>query len=62
MNSTSHTQVVRPLCRRLPTAWTVPSVTGRRKLVLLDSPIAISPCAATATWVAIEAIDSAIAA
>ena len=38
----------------------MPSVIGRRKLVLFDRPIAVSPPAATAIAVAIEAIDSAI--
>jgi len=33
---------------------------GRRKLVALERPIAVSPCASTAIAVAIEAIDSAI--
>ena len=57
---TSHTHVVRPRCRRVARACTTPSVIGRRKLVLLDSPIAISPFSITASAVAIEAIDSAI--
>jgi len=36
-----------------------PWVIGRRKLVLLDMPIAISPSPITATAVASDAIDSA---
>ena len=43
LKRTSHTHVVRPRCRRVACAWTVPSVIGRRKLVLFDRPIAISP-------------------
>ncbi len=57
---TSHTHVVRPRCKRVACACTVPSVTGRRKLVLLDRPIAMLPSGITASAVAIEAIDSAI--
>ena len=37
-----------------------PAVIGRRKLVLFDRPIAISPFWATPMAVAIDAIDSAI--
>ena len=43
VNSTSQTQVVRPRCLRRASAWTVPSVTGRRKLVWFDWPMAIMP-------------------
>ena len=57
---TSQTHVVRPAVQAHAARVHVPSVTGRRKLVLFDSPIAISPCAATATCVASDASDSAI--
>ena len=60
LKRTSQTHVVRPRCRRVASACTVPAVIGRRKLVLFDRPIAISPCSSTASAVAIEAIDSAI--
>ena len=58
--STSQTQVVRPRWRRRASAWTVPSRIGRRKLVWFDSPWAVMPSGATASWVASEASDSAI--
>ena len=38
----------------------MPSVIGRRKFVLFDRPIAMSPCSGTASAVASEAMDSAI--
>ena len=43
VNSRSQSQVVRPRCLGWPTACTVPSVTGRRKVVALDIPIACLP-------------------
>ena len=49
-----------PSCSRVATACTTPSVTGRRKLVLFDSYIAICPFPTTARAVASEAIDSTI--
>ena len=45
---------------RVATASTTPSVIGRRKEVLFESPIAMHPCSATPSAVASEAIDSAI--
>src|SRR3954452_18895724 len=58
--STSQTQVVRPLWRRRPTAWIVPSVIGRRNEVWLERPWADMPSDETAIHVAAEVIDSAI--
>ena len=58
--STSHTHVVRPRWRRRASAWIVPSVIGRRKLVWFDSPWAMRPSGITASAVASDVIDSAI--
>ena len=43
VKSTSHNQVVRPLWRRRASAWMVPSLIGRRKLVWFDMPTATLP-------------------
>ena len=59
---TSQIQVVRPRWSATPSAWTLPAVTGRRKVVLFDWPTAKLPSSSTAAWVAIETIDSASAA
>ena len=48
VNSISQTHVVRPRCRTVPVAWTVPSETGRRKLVWFDWPMASIPSPLTA--------------
>jgi uncharacterized protein (UPF0254 family) len=45
----------------VPSACTVPSVTGRKKLLSLAWPTAMLPPSATAVKVANEASDSAIA-
>lgn len=60
LNFTSHSQVVRPRWMRVACACTVPAVRGRRKLVLLDIPIAMHPSSITVIPVGIEAIASAI--
>ncbi len=59
MISTSHTHVVRPRCCGSATAWIVPSVIGRRKLVWFDSPMTMLPSGAPSA-VPHEVIDSAI--
>ena len=46
LKRTSQTQVVRPAVQARGVRVHVPVVIGRRKLVLLDRPIAISPCSA----------------
>ena len=48
VKSTSHTQLVRPRWMQRASALTVPSDTGRRKLVKLDWPMATSPSSRTA--------------
>ena len=60
--STSQTQVVRPRWRGRATAFTWPSVIGRRKVALFDWPIAAMPSPRTASHVAAEQMLSAIAA
>ena len=60
--ATSQIQVVRPRWSATPSAWMLPAVTGRRKVVLFDWPTAKLPSSSTAAWVAIETIDSASAA
>jgi hypothetical protein len=60
--STSHTHVVRPRWRARATAWMVPAVIGRRKLVCVENPAASLPSSLTARPVPAVASDSAIAA
>ncbi len=59
---TSHSQVVRPRWIGRASAWIVPASSGRRKLVLLERPIAFRPCSWTPRNVPKEASVSAIAA
>ncbi len=61
VNSHSHTQVVRPLCRARHSAYTVPSVVGRRKLVSFCWPLTMFPSCARASQVPSEQKPSAIA-
>ena len=44
------------------TAFTWPSVIGRRKVEALDCPIAVMPCSCTAAQVALEQMLSAMTA
>ncbi len=60
--STSQTQVVRPRCRGRATAFTWPSVIGRRKVALFACPMAAIPSPRTASQVAAEHMLSASAA
>ena len=62
MKSTSQIHVVRPRWIGRPATCTVPSVTGRMKVVLFDWPTAILPSSDTTMWVAADASVSAIAA
>ncbi len=60
-HSTSQTQVVRPLWRRVASTWIVPPVAGRMKVALFDMPRAMLPSGTTAWAVAREARLSASA-
>src|SRR5262249_46596885 len=62
VNSHSHTQVVRPWCLARQSAYTVPSVVGRRKLVSFCCPLTMLPSWALASQVPSEQKPSAMAA